>query len=79
MKVVPSGGVRYQFRSSTCRPSPSVPSSAVTPPESPQSDSLGSAYSISGLLGIPQPTGEGKRSHEDSKDHGAVLLQLVND
>uniref|UniRef100_H3BXM6 Paired box protein Pax-8 n=1 Tax=Tetraodon nigroviridis TaxID=99883 RepID=H3BXM6_TETNG len=41
-----------------------IPSSAVTPPESPQSDSL--AYSISGLLGIPQPTGEGKRSHDDS-------------
>ncbi|XP_068608611.1 paired box protein Pax-8 [Brachionichthys hirsutus] len=43
-----------------------IPSSAVTPPESPQSDSLGSTYSISGLLGIPQPGGEGKRSHEDS-------------
>lgn len=45
----------------------SVPSSAVTPPESPQSDSLGSTYSISGLLGIPHPTSEGKRSHDDSK------------
>ncbi|XP_059904813.1 paired box protein Pax-8 isoform X1 [Gadus macrocephalus] len=43
-----------------------VPSSAVTPPESPQSDSLGSTYSISGLLGIPPPSGEGKRSHDDS-------------
>ncbi|XP_029625186.1 paired box protein Pax-8 isoform X3 [Salmo trutta] len=43
-----------------------IPSSTVTPPESPQSDSLGSTYSISGLLGIPQPTQEGKRSHEDS-------------
>ncbi|XP_039470198.1 paired box protein Pax-8 isoform X2 [Oreochromis aureus] len=43
-----------------------IPSSAVTPPESPQSDSLGSTYSISGLLGIPQPNGEGKRSHDDS-------------
>uniref|UniRef100_A0A3B4YZ61 Paired box protein Pax-8 n=1 Tax=Stegastes partitus TaxID=144197 RepID=A0A3B4YZ61_9TELE len=44
-----------------------IPSSAVTPPESPQSDSLGSTYSISGLLGIPQPNAEGKRSHDDSK------------
>ncbi|XP_067114680.1 paired box protein Pax-8 isoform X2 [Osmerus mordax] len=43
-----------------------IPSSAVTPPESPHSDSLGSTYSISGLLGISQPTGEGKRSHDDS-------------
>ncbi|TWW66120.1 paired box protein Pax-8 isoform X1 [Takifugu flavidus] len=43
-----------------------IPSSAVTPPESPQSDSLGSTYSISGLLGIPQPTSESKRSHDDS-------------
>ncbi|CAJ1070325.1 paired box protein Pax-8 isoform X6 [Xyrichtys novacula] len=43
-----------------------IPSSAVTPPESPHSDSLGSTYSISGLLGIPQPTAEGKRSHDDS-------------
>eukprot|EP00064_Thunnus_orientalis_P010290 superscaffoldBa00001383_g10316 len=43
-----------------------IPSSAVTPPESPQSDSLGSTYSISGLLGIPQPSAEGKRSHDDS-------------
>ncbi|TNN81157.1 Paired box protein Pax-8 [Liparis tanakae] len=42
------------------------PSSAVTPPESPHSDSLGSTYSISGLLGIPQPSAEGKRSHDDS-------------
>lgn len=47
---------------------PSVPSSAVTPPESPQSDSLGSTYSISGLLGIPHPSAEGKRSHDDSKN-----------
>ncbi|KAG7261992.1 hypothetical protein CRUP_004931, partial [Coryphaenoides rupestris] len=44
----------------------SINSSAVTPPESPQSDSLGSTYSISGLLGIPPPSGEGKRSHDDS-------------
>ncbi|XP_073695965.1 paired box protein Pax-8 [Garra rufa] len=43
-----------------------IPSSAVTPPESPQSDSLGSTYSISGLLGIPQTSTEGKRSHDDS-------------
>ncbi|XP_022523522.1 paired box protein Pax-8 isoform X7 [Astyanax mexicanus] len=43
-----------------------IPSSAVTPPESPQSDSLGSTYSISGLLGIPQASSEGKRSHDDS-------------
>ncbi|CAB1318556.1 unnamed protein product [Coregonus sp. 'balchen'] len=43
-----------------------IPSSAVTPPESPQSDSLGSTYSISGLLGIPQSSQEGKRSHDDS-------------
>ncbi|XP_036972084.1 paired box protein Pax-8 isoform X1 [Acanthopagrus latus] len=43
-----------------------IPSSAVTPPESPQSDSLGSTYSISGLLGIPQPSAEGKRNHDDS-------------
>ncbi|XP_043094574.1 paired box protein Pax-8 isoform X3 [Puntigrus tetrazona] len=43
-----------------------IPSSTVTPPESPQSDSLGSTYSISGLLGIPQTSGEGKRSHDDS-------------
>lgn len=44
-----------------------VPSSAVTPPESPQSDSLGSTYSISGLLGIPQTNSDGKRSHDDSE------------
>ncbi|XP_054612918.1 paired box protein Pax-8 isoform X4 [Dunckerocampus dactyliophorus] len=43
-----------------------IPSSAVTPPESPHSDSLGSTYSINGLLGIPQPGSEGKRSHDDS-------------
>ncbi|XP_021175490.2 paired box protein Pax-8 isoform X3 [Fundulus heteroclitus] len=43
-----------------------VPSSAVTPPESPQSDSLGSTYSINGLLGIPPPNVDGKRSHDDS-------------
>ncbi|XP_014893459.1 paired box protein Pax-8 isoform X6 [Poecilia latipinna] len=43
-----------------------IPSSAVTPPESPQSDSLGSTYSINGLLGIPPPNTDGKRSHDDS-------------
>ncbi|KAK7895369.1 hypothetical protein WMY93_020694 [Mugilogobius chulae] len=43
-----------------------IPSSAVTPPESPHSDSLGSTYSINGLLGIPQTGTEGKRSHDDS-------------
>ncbi|XP_051981851.1 paired box protein Pax-8-like isoform X3 [Xyrauchen texanus] len=43
-----------------------IPSSAVTPPESPQSDSLGSTYSISGLLGIPRTSSDGKRSHDDS-------------
>ncbi|XP_036384949.1 paired box protein Pax-8 isoform X2 [Megalops cyprinoides] len=43
-----------------------IPSSAVTPPESPQSDSLGSTYSISGLLGIPQASAEAKRSLDDS-------------
>ncbi|XP_029025782.1 paired box protein Pax-8 isoform X2 [Betta splendens] len=42
-----------------------IPSSAVTPPESPQSDSLGSTYSINGLLAI-QPSAESKRSHDDS-------------
>lgn len=83
IKLVPLGRVRYQFHSKTCCPTPSVPSSAVTPPESPQSDSLGSTYSISGLLGIPQPVGEGKRSHDDSKrPHrrcvAAALLQVYN-
>ncbi|XP_035246517.1 paired box protein Pax-8 isoform X2 [Anguilla anguilla] len=43
-----------------------IPSSAVTPPESPHSDSLGSTYSISGLLGLPQAGAESKRSHDDS-------------
>lgn len=43
-----------------------VPSSAVTPPESPQSDSLGSTYSINGLLGIAQP-GSDKRKMDDSE------------
>ncbi|KAJ8414092.1 hypothetical protein AAFF_G00066900 [Aldrovandia affinis] len=43
-----------------------IPSSAVTPPESPQSDSLGSTYTINGLLGITQTSGESKRKHDDS-------------
>ncbi|XP_051967654.1 paired box protein Pax-8 isoform X2 [Xyrauchen texanus] len=43
-----------------------IPSSTVTPPESPQSDSLGSTYSISGLLGIPQTSSDSKRNHDDS-------------
>ncbi|KAL2100414.1 hypothetical protein ACEWY4_004808 [Coilia grayii] len=50
-----------------------IPSSAVTPPESPQSDSLGSTYSISGLLGIPQASTEGKRSHDDSDQESCRL------
>uniref|UniRef100_W5NDS1 Paired box protein Pax-8 n=1 Tax=Lepisosteus oculatus TaxID=7918 RepID=W5NDS1_LEPOC len=51
----------------------SVPSSAVTPPESPQSDSLGSTYSISGLLGITQGATEGKRKHDDSDQESCRL------
>uniref|UniRef100_A0A3B3UL08 Paired box protein Pax-8 n=2 Tax=Poecilia TaxID=8080 RepID=A0A3B3UL08_9TELE len=46
-----------------------IPSSAVTPPESPQSDSLGSTYSINGLLGIPPPNTDGKRSDQESCRH----------
>ncbi|EMP26278.1 Paired box protein Pax-8, partial [Chelonia mydas] len=42
-----------------------IPSSAVTPPESPQSDSLGSTYSISGLLGIAQASSDSKRKMDD--------------
>ena len=48
----------------------SVPSSAVTPPESPQSDSLGSTYSINGLLGIAQPGSDSKRKMDDSECWG---------
>lgn len=58
-------------------PSPSsfaVPSSAVTPPESPQSDSLGSTYSISGLLGIAQPGGDNKRKMDDSEFLGDLWV-----
>nr|XP_015210302.1 PREDICTED: paired box protein Pax-8-like [Lepisosteus oculatus] len=50
-----------------------IPSSAVTPPESPQSDSLGSTYSISGLLGITQGATEGKRKHDDSDQESCRL------
>uniref|UniRef100_A0A8C9RSF0 Paired box protein Pax-8 n=1 Tax=Scleropages formosus TaxID=113540 RepID=A0A8C9RSF0_SCLFO len=44
-----------------------IPSSAVTPPESPQSDYLGSAYTITGLLGIVAVGAEGKRKQDDSE------------
>uniref|UniRef100_H3A3K7 Paired box protein Pax-8 n=1 Tax=Latimeria chalumnae TaxID=7897 RepID=H3A3K7_LATCH len=50
-----------------------VPSSAVTPPESPQSDSLGSTYSINGLLGIHQTASEAKRKHDDSDQDSCRL------
>ena len=50
--------------------STAVPSSAVTPPESPQSDSLGSTYSINGLLGIAQPGSDSKRKMDDSECWG---------
>ncbi|XP_066449221.1 paired box protein Pax-8 isoform X1 [Eleutherodactylus coqui] len=50
-----------------------IPSSAVTPPESPHSDSLGSTYSISGLLGISQPTTDGKRKLDDSDQDSCRL------
>ncbi|MGH0186522.1 UNVERIFIED_CONTAM: hypothetical protein FKN15_021648 [Acipenser sinensis] len=50
-----------------------IPSSAVTPPESPYSDSLGSTYSINGLLGIAHMGGEGKRKHEDSDQESCRL------
>uniref|UniRef100_A0A2I3HZ63 Paired box protein Pax-8 n=1 Tax=Nomascus leucogenys TaxID=61853 RepID=A0A2I3HZ63_NOMLE len=49
-----------------------IPSSAVTPPESPQSDSLGSTYSINGLLGIAQP-GSDKRKMDDSDQDSCRL------
>nr|XP_033805257.1 paired box protein Pax-8 isoform X9 [Geotrypetes seraphini] len=50
-----------------------IPSSAVTPPESPQSDSLGSTYSINGLLGIAQPGSDGKRKLDDSDQESCRL------
>ncbi|XP_065440365.1 paired box protein Pax-8 isoform X13 [Chrysemys picta bellii] len=49
-----------------------IPSSAVTPPESPQSDSLGSTYSISGLLGIAQASSD-KRKMDDSDPESCRL------
>ncbi|XP_045143062.1 paired box protein Pax-8 isoform X1 [Echinops telfairi] len=50
-----------------------IPSSAVTPPESPQSDSLGSTYSINGLLGIAQPGSDNKRKMDDSDQDSCRL------
>ncbi|XP_058134025.1 paired box protein Pax-8 isoform X8 [Dasypus novemcinctus] len=50
-----------------------IPSSAVTPPESPQSDSLGSTYSINGLLGIAQPGGDNKRKMDDGEQDSCRL------
>nr|XP_023676426.1 paired box protein Pax-8-like isoform X1 [Paramormyrops kingsleyae] len=50
-----------------------IPSSAVTPPESPQSDSHGSTYSISGLLGITQAGPEGKRKHDETDEDSCRL------
>ncbi|XP_045684725.1 paired box protein Pax-8 isoform X6 [Phyllostomus hastatus] len=50
-----------------------IPSSAVTPPESPQSDSLGSTYSINGLLGIAQPGSDSKRKMDDSDQDSCRL------
>ncbi|XP_075199088.1 paired box protein Pax-8 isoform X5 [Anomaloglossus baeobatrachus] len=50
-----------------------IPSSAVTPPESPHSDSLGSTYSINGLLGISQPSTDGKRKLDDSDQDSCRL------
>ncbi|XP_077650800.1 paired box protein Pax-8-like [Urocitellus parryii] len=50
-----------------------IPSSAVTPPESPQSDSLGSTYSINGLLGIAQPGSNSKRKMDDSDQDSCRL------
>ncbi|KAM9313478.1 paired box protein Pax-8 [Gastrophryne carolinensis] len=50
-----------------------IPSSAVTPPESPHSDSLGSTYSINGLLGITQAGSDGKRKLDDSDQESCRL------
>ncbi|XP_040270559.1 paired box protein Pax-8 isoform X6 [Bufo bufo] len=50
-----------------------IPSSAVTPPESPHSDSLGSTYSISGLLGISQHNTDSKRKLDDSDQDSCRL------
>ncbi|XP_060132351.1 paired box protein Pax-8 isoform X4 [Zootoca vivipara] len=52
-----------------------IPSSAVTPPESPQSDSLGSStYSINGLLGIGSPSSDHKRKIQDTGDQESCQL-----
>nr|XP_042715270.1 paired box protein Pax-8 isoform X4 [Chrysemys picta bellii] len=53
-----------------------IPSSAVTPPESPQSDSLGSTYSISGLLGIAQASSDNKRKMDDTGDPESCRLRM---
>ncbi|XP_060107414.1 paired box protein Pax-8 isoform X7 [Heteronotia binoei] len=50
-----------------------IPSSTVTPPESPQSDSLGSTYSINGLLGIAVPSSDNKRKIDDSDQESCRL------
>ncbi|KAB0389387.1 hypothetical protein E2I00_011845, partial [Balaenoptera physalus] len=52
-----------------------IPSSAVTPPESPQSDSLGSTYSINGLLGIAQPGSDSKRKLDDNPHSPFAIKQ----
>ncbi|XP_067879418.1 paired box protein Pax-8-like isoform X3 [Heterodontus francisci] len=50
-----------------------VPNSTVTPPESPPtSDSLGSSYSINGLLGIVQSSNETKRKLAESEQDNCV-------
>ncbi|XP_078251789.1 paired box protein Pax-8-like, partial [Rhinoraja longicauda] len=51
-----------------------VPNSTVTPPESPPpGDSLGSSYSINGLLGIVQSSNETKRKLAESEDDICVI------
>lgn len=63
----------------------SVPNSTVTPPESPPpSDSLGSSYSINGLLGIVQSSNETKRKLAESKEsrlwfgaESTLILSLI--
>ncbi|XP_072342155.1 paired box protein Pax-8-like isoform X1 [Scyliorhinus torazame] len=51
-----------------------VPNSTVTPPESPPtSDSLGSSYSINGLLGIVQSSNETKRKLADGEQDNCVI------
>ncbi|XP_020635731.3 paired box protein Pax-8 isoform X3 [Pogona vitticeps] len=51
-----------------------IPSSAVTPPESPQSDSLGSTYSINGILGISASSSDSKRKIQDTGDPDSCRL-----